>query len=115
MEMVPEQESPTPRFTVRLWDGKSRKRTAGCLRGCDRLAAMTDDNVLMGALIGVAVALLLVGVVSGTIIRHVIQVAPVVLAALIVFAGRPWSRFAAIAVFLFWLLIMLLIWLFLLG
>lgn len=76
---------------------------------------MTDDNVVMSALIGVAVALLLVGVVSGTILRHVIQVAPVVLAALTAFTGQPWSRCAAIPVFLFWFFIMLLIWLYLLG
>jgi hypothetical protein len=63
----------------------------------------------------VVIALLLVGVVSGTILRHAVQVTPALVATVVVVRQPVWSRFAAIAVFAFWLLIMLLIWLYLLG
>jgi hypothetical protein len=63
----------------------------------------------------VLVSLLLVGVVSGTIIRHAIQVLPVLFAGVAIMVDPSWGRFAPIPVLAFWLFIMLLIWLFLLG
>jgi hypothetical protein len=66
-------------------------------------------------LLTVVVALLLVGLVSGTILRHVVQVLPVVMATVAVALRPAWSRFAAMPVFAFWLFIMVLIWLYLLG
>jgi hypothetical protein len=66
-------------------------------------------------LLAVLVALLLVGLVSGTIIRHAVQVLPVLVASLVVVLRAAWSRFAAMPVFAFWLFIMLLIWLYLLD
>lgn len=63
----------------------------------------------------VLVALLLVGLVSGTIIRHAVQILPVIAATVVIVAQPSWGRFAAIPVFAFWFLIMLLIWLYLLG
>lgn len=68
-----------------------------------------------GALLVVVAALLVVGVVSGTPIRHVLQVVPGVL---LLAAGphrRPWAACAATAVFALWLFFMSLIWLYLLG
>jgi hypothetical protein len=63
----------------------------------------------------VIVALLLVGIVSHTFIRHVIQIAPLVL-ALAVGAYRPRLRAAvALPLFTFCLFVMGGIWLFLLG
>src|SRR5262245_20663661 len=59
-----------------------------------------------------AVSLLLVGVVSGTVIRHVIQIIPIVILLL---APLAWRGAAAMPVCFFWLFIMVLIWLFLLG
>lgn len=77
---------------------------------------MTADERRIGAcLVGVAAGLLLVGLVSGTPIRHAIQVAPVALAFLCVAKGAPWARYAALPVFISWFAIMLCIWLFLLG
>ena len=62
-----------------------------------------------------AVALLLVGVVSHTLRRHVIQVVPLAL-AFEVGARRPsFSVAAALPLFTFWLFVMGGIWLFLLG
>lgn len=60
-------------------------------------------------------ALLLVGVVSGTLVRHVIQVAPAVALLVAACALRPWVPYAAAALFVFWFFIMSLIWAFLLG
>ena len=73
------------------------------------------ESVLAAALLAVIVALMLVGVVSGTLIRHAIQVVPGVVVLGLGFARIRCARFAAIAVFLFWLFIMALIWLYLLG
>jgi len=60
-------------------------------------------------------ALLLVGVVSGTPVRHALQETPAVALLLPGFARRPWMAGASAALFVFWFLIMSLIWAFLLG
>jgi hypothetical protein len=73
------------------------------------------ERTSAAALLTVIVALLLVGLVSGTILRHVVQVLPVVVATVVVVLRPAWSRFAAMPVFAFWLFIMVLIWLYLLG
>lgn len=72
-------------------------------------------RVVLTCLIGLALALLLVGVVSGTFLRHSVQIVPI-LVATGVLARRPdWGAYAAIPVFLFWSFVVVLIWLFLLG
>src|SRR3989442_2183795 len=74
-----------------------------------------NQKTVAACLSGVAVSLLLVGVVSGTVIRHIIQIFPMLI-ALVAVARRPtWGSYAAMPIFLFWFLIMLLIWLYLLG
>ncbi len=70
---------------------------------------------VLGALAGVIVGLLLVGVVSHLPIRHVIQVTPAAVAAVFVARAGRAARYAALPIFLLWLLIMVAIWLFLLG
>ncbi len=66
-------------------------------------------------LIGLALALLAVGLVSGTFLRHVVQILPIVL-VLAILKGRPvWGAYAALPIFIFWIGIVILIWLFLLG
>lgn len=74
-----------------------------------------EERITAIALTTVLVALLLVGLVSGTILRHVVQVGPLLAAVLAVTLRPGWSRFAAMPVFAFWLFIMALIWLYLLG
>ena len=66
-------------------------------------------------LVALVVGLLLVGVVSGTPLRHALQAAPAVALLAVRVRARAWTSFAAIAVFAFWLAIMSLIWLYLLG
>lgn len=65
-------------------------------------------------LAGVCIALIVVGLVSNTLVRHLIQIAPVVMILTAVLTRRKWAVFAAFPLFIFWLLIMVFIWLYLL-
>ena len=78
---------------------------------------MTRDpkQVVQACLVGLALALLLVGIVSGTVLRHLIQIIPLVLALALVRRPPGLGAFAALPIFLFWILVVVLIWLFLLG
>jgi hypothetical protein len=64
---------------------------------------------------GLIVGLLLVGVVSGTIVRHVVQVAPAALALALVARHASSGRAAALPILIFWMVVMLTIWRYLLG
>jgi hypothetical protein len=75
----------------------------------------TPKGFVAGCLIGLAAALLLVGVVSGTLLRHVVQILPIALAFVVVRRRPAWGAYAALPIFLFWIMIVVLIWLFLLG
>ena len=74
-----------------------------------------NSRVVSACLIGLAIALIVVGVVSGTLLRHVVQILPIILAAIVLQQRPPVGAYAALPIFLFWLLIVVLIWLFLLG
>jgi len=74
-----------------------------------------EGRTLFWCLLGVIVSLLLVGVVSGTPLRHVVQVLPASLVASAAWRGLNWSRAGALPIFLIWLFLMILIWLYLLG
>ena len=77
--------------------------------------ASSAQRVVRGCLIGLALALLLVGIVSGTVLRHIVQIVPIMV-ALGVLARRPdWGAYAALPIFGIWTFIVVLIWLFLLG
>jgi hypothetical protein len=67
------------------------------------------------SLMGVLLALLSVGVVSGTMTRHVVQTMPLVIAALLLAIGSRYGVAAAAPLFSFWLDLMLNIWLYLAG
>ncbi|HEY2118907.1 MAG TPA: hypothetical protein VGH37_06960 [Candidatus Acidoferrum sp.] len=73
------------------------------------------DRRLNVCLIGIILGLLLVGFVSGTPLRHVVQVLPACIVLVALRRGASWGPYAAYAIFSFWLLIMTLIWLHLLG
>ena len=69
---------------------------------------------LSGWLGVLAASLLIVGVVSQTLLRHIVQVTPLIVALIV--AGRSTAGASAAApLFAFWLLVMLGIWSFLLG
>jgi len=69
--------------------------------------------VLCGVLI--ITALLVVGVVSHGVIRHIVQTSPLWIAIFLATRHSAFTKLAALACFLFWLLVMVAIWLFLLG
>jgi hypothetical protein len=60
-------------------------------------------------------ALYVVGLVSGTELRHVVQTAPIWIGVVLGFRASALARWIALPFFLFWLAIVVLIWLFLLG
>jgi hypothetical protein len=73
------------------------------------------SGLLAGALGGIVISMLLVGVVSHTPIRHLVQVVPVAFALVALWRRAAWAPYAALPLCLFWLLIMTGIWFFLLG
>jgi hypothetical protein len=80
-----------------------------------RSSAAPGGGLVAASLAVLAVALIMVGAVSQTLLRHVVQIAPLVV-ALGLLAGRsPWGVSAAAPLLAFWLLIMGAIWLFLMG
>ena len=60
-------------------------------------------------------ALYVVGFVSGTELRHLVQTLPLWLGAILGYLGAHMARWVALPLFLIWLFLMILIWLFLLG
>jgi hypothetical protein len=88
-----------------------------------RLASATQEETAMsgaqkiiaGCLACLGLSLLVVGIVSGTLIRHIVQVLPVLIAFTAVVKRPDWGVYTAIPIFIFWLFIMILIWLFLFG
>ena len=67
------------------------------------------------ALTTLAVALLFVGAVSGTVLRHLVQITPIVGALLVLRRKPAWGAYGTIPIFVCWIGIVILIWLFLLG
>jgi hypothetical protein len=63
----------------------------------------------------VIAALYVVGFVSQTELRHVVQTLPLWVGAILGYLGERMARWVALPLFLFWLILMSLIWLYLLG
>ena len=78
-------------------------------------AAVRSGGPLAIWLSTVAGALIIVGIVSHTLLRHVVQIAPLVIALPLLLRRTAWGSSAAAVLLAFWLLIMGAIWLFLLG
>jgi hypothetical protein len=66
-------------------------------------------------LLTIIAALQVVGLVSHTTIRHLVQTSPLMIAIAVALVSPRWSAPAAAPLFAFWLALMALIWLFLLG
>ena len=73
------------------------------------------EKLLAFCLSGVMVCLLLVGIVSSTVLRHAVQVAPIALVLAAVSQKYPLAPYFAVPVFAIWGSLMMLIWLYLLG
>jgi len=76
---------------------------------------MSTNQIIALCAIVQVVSLIVVGVVSDGFARHVLQTVPTWIAMTAAVHGAGWTKWAAIPVFLFWILIALFIWLFLLG
>jgi len=59
--------------------------------------------------------LYVVGIVSHGVLRHILQTAPVWPVVVLGLRRSGWSKWAALPCFTFWMFLMVLIWLFLLG
>jgi hypothetical protein len=78
-------------------------------------AGGTRRRVLLAALAGLVLALLCVGLVSHTLLRHVLQVLPPVLALALLLRRSPHGVAGSVPLFVFWLGLMVSIWSYLLG
>ena len=78
-------------------------------------AAVRGANAVTVWLAVIVCALLLVGVVSHTPLRHIVQIVPLIVALTIVRVRAQLGAGAAAPLFAFWLLLMGAIWLFVLG
>src|SRR5689334_2073564 len=84
------------------------------MRGAEDGGPSMDRTITICA-IGLATALMIVGAESGGILRHLIQTVPVWAAAALAPRDSRYAKWAAIAPFVIWLLLMINIWLLLLG
>jgi hypothetical protein len=73
------------------------------------------SGLLSVCLFGLATALMVVGIESGLVIRHIVQIVPIVGALAVSLRQPRWAAYAAIPMFAIWLLVSGLIWSFLLG
>jgi hypothetical protein len=74
-----------------------------------------DLRILVVCCIAVIAALLVVGAVSHGVIRHIVQTSPLWIAIVLGTRRSGSAKWAALPCFTFWLLLMSLAWLYLLG
>ena len=84
-------------------------------READLRSRRASRNAIVGSFVGLALALLVVGVVSGTLLRHIVQIVPIGIGLGVLVRWPNRGAYAALPIFLFWALVVVLIWLFLLG
>jgi hypothetical protein len=74
-----------------------------------------SPRILAYCALSLILALYVVGFVSHGILRHLVQTAPVWPIVILGWKRSEYTQWMALACFLFWLFLMSLIWLFLLG
>lgn len=74
-----------------------------------------DFRILVACCVSIIAALLVVGTVSHGVLRHFVQTSPLWIAIVLGIRRSGWTKWAALPCFVFWLTLMILIWLFLLG
>ena len=74
-----------------------------------------DFHLLVICCVTMIAALLVVGVVSHGVVRHIVQTSPLWIAIVLAVRRSPWSKWAALPCFVFWLVLTVAIWLYLLG
>lgn len=81
----------------------------------DEIAKASTAPIVQGCLVGLAAAALLVGIVSATVLRHIVQIIPIALALGVIRKRPAIGGYAALPIFAFWTFAVVMIWLFLLG
>jgi hypothetical protein len=71
--------------------------------------------LLIGCCLTTIAALLVVGVISHGVVRHLVQTSPLWLAVVLGASRSTLTRWAALPCLLFWLVLMVTVWLYLLG
>jgi hypothetical protein len=74
-----------------------------------------DTRTMVGCCVAVMAALLVVGVVSHIVVRHVVQTSALWIAIVLGIRNSKLAKWAALPCFVFWLVLMAAIWSFLLG
>ncbi len=74
-----------------------------------------DGTPIVACLVALAAALIVVGVVTGILLRHLVQMVPFAAAGVLLRRSAPAGAWAAMPLFTFWFLVAGLIWLYLLG
>jgi hypothetical protein len=87
--------------------GRNRKRT--------QTTRFQTGKPIAASLGVVALALLAVGLVSDTLVIHLVQITPLVAVAALTLRSQGWGADAAVPLLAFWLVVMGGIWLFLFG
>ena len=87
-------------------NGSGGKRTATARAVPRRMAACA---------LAIFLALMVVGVVSTSVLRHLVQTLPLWIVIWLGLRDSPWTRWAAFPVFGFWMVLMGVVWSFLLG
>ena len=78
-------------------------------------SAASEGRAIVVCLVGVAGCLLIVGIESGTFLRHVFQITPIALVLAFAVRRQRWTAPAAVGLFGCWAFFMGLIWLYLAG
>jgi hypothetical protein len=77
--------------------------------------ANLHNRMIPACCVAVIAALYVVGFVSQTELRHVVQTLPLWVGAILGYLGVRMARWVALPLFLIWLILMSLIWMYLLG
>ena len=93
----------------------SQYRCSETLVPFTRQSARSGGHVRVVCLSGVAGCLLVVGIESGTFLRHVFQIAPIAMVLGYAIRRKPWTAPAALGLLGSWAFFMGLIWLYLAG
>jgi hypothetical protein len=88
---------------------------ATLVRRPGELGASRSSGLAATWLAMVAGALVVVGIASDTLLRHIVQITPLGLALIVMLRHATWGMSAAAPLFAFWLVLMIGIWVFLLG
>lgn len=105
--------SATPMATFSSCCNWSRRIVTAPRASAD-LADSNSTTLLAICLSGIAISLLVVGAISDTLMRHVIQVVPLLVAAGLVLRRTSIFPYVAVGLCAFWAVVMALIWLYLL-